>query len=136
MRTIRYIVVHCTATSPKAKVSAIQNYWWRHLGWRNPGYHFIVRADGSVVQLLDISKVSNGVRGYNAESIHISYMGGLAKGGSPLDTRTDEQKQSIERLLKTYKTQFPDAQILGHRDFPGVKKACPSFDAKREYQNL
>jgi N-acetylmuramoyl-L-alanine amidase len=27
----------------------------------------------------------------------------------------------------------PIKQIQGHRDFPKVKKACPSFDAKNEY---
>ena len=26
--------------------------------------------------------------------------------------------------------RYPKAQVLGHRDFPGVAKACPSFDVK------
>ena len=30
----------------------------------------------------------------------------------------------------------PEAQILGHRDLPNVRKDCPCFDAKTEYQNL
>ena len=30
----------------------------------------------------------------------------------------------------------PDAEILGHRDLPWVKKKCPCFDARAEYANL
>lgn len=25
---------------------------------------------------------------------------------------------------------FTAAEVLGHRDFPGVKKECPSFDVR------
>ena len=39
-------------------------------------------------------------------------------------------------LLKKLKKQFPKAIIQGHRDFPDVKKACPSFNAKEEYKHL
>jgi N-acetylmuramoyl-L-alanine amidase len=31
---------------------------------------------------------------------------------------------------------FPNAIIQGHKDFPNVAKACPSFDAKAEYKNI
>jgi len=39
-------------------------------------------------------------------------------------------------LLTKLKKEFPKAIIQGHRDFPNVKKACPSFNAKEEYKNL
>ncbi|MPN07140.1 hypothetical protein SDC9_154406 [bioreactor metagenome] len=136
MRNIEYIAVHCTATQPTAKISDIQNYWKNNLGWKNPGYHFIVRANGEVVQLLDISQPSNGVAGWNSKIINISYVGGIDIKGTPKDTRTPEQKEAILKKLKELKKQFPKAKIQGHRDFPNVKKACPSFDAKSEYKNL
>lgn len=136
MRAIKYIAVHCTATQPDATVSAIQNYWKKHLGWKNPGYHFIVKADGEIVQLLPIEQVSNGVAGFNTQIINISYIGGVDAKGNPKDTRTDAQKSSLLLKLKELKKQFPNAKIQGHRDFPNVKKACPSFDAKTEYQSL
>ncbi len=136
MRTIKHIVIHCTATSPKTKVSSIQNYWKRHLGWRMPGYHFIVLPNGNFERLLDVSQVSNGVKGYNAHAIHISYIGGVSQKGNPLDTRTQAQKATLLQLIKLCKTRHPNAEILGHRDFPGVRKACPSFDAKNEYKHL
>lgn len=128
--------MHCTATSQKTSISAIQSYWRNQLGWKMPGYHFIVLPDGSVVQLLPIEQVSNGVQGFNSVLINIAYLGGIDSKNRPLDNRTAAQKDSILKLLKQYKKMFPSALIQGHRDFPNVKKACPSFDAKKEYQGL
>jgi N-acetylmuramoyl-L-alanine amidase len=136
MRTIKYLVVHCTATSQKTAISSIQTYWKKQLGWKMPGYHFIVKPDGEVVSLLPTEQVSNGVKGFNHESINISYIGGVDPKNIPQDNRTLPQKASLLQLLTTLKQKFPKAIIQGHRDFPNVKKACPSFDAKKEYQNV
>ncbi len=136
MRDIKYIAVHCTATSQKTSISAIQSYWKNQLGWKMPGYHFIVLPNGTAVQLLPIEEVSNGVKGFNSVLINIAYLGGVDAKNNPLDNRTPQQKATLLELLKKYKKQFTKAIIQGHRDFPNVKKACPSFDAKKEYQSL
>lgn len=136
MRTIKYIAVHCTATAQTATVENIQKYWREHLGWQLPGYHFIIKPNGEIAHLLDIEKVSNGVAGFNHEIINISYIGGVDANNVPKDNRTDAQKSSLLKLLKELKTKFPNSIIQGHKDFPNVKKACPSFDAKNEYKNL
>ena len=136
MREIKFLAVHCTATPQTATVSSIQSYWRNVLKWKMPGYHFIIKPDGEVVQLLEIEKVSNGVKGFNSVSINISYIGGVDSQNKPIDNRTEAQKKALLDLLKKLKKQFPKAIIQGHRDFPNVKKACPSFDAKEEYKNL
>lgn len=136
MRTINYIAVHCSATSQTAKVSSIQKYWKEQLGWKNPGYHVIVEADGNAVELLPIEQVSNGVGGYNSQLLNICYIGGVDANNKPTDNRTCEQKITILKYLHKWKKMFPNAKIQGHRDFPNVKKACPSFDAKKEYQSV
>ena len=136
MRKINYIAVHCSATQPNASVEAIKRYWREQLKWRNPGYHFIIKADGEIVQLQDIAYSSNGVAGWNSQIINVCYIGGIDKQGKPKDTRTDAQKKSLLEILTKLKKQFPNAKIQGHRDFPNVKKACPSFDAKTEYSKL
>ena len=133
MRNINYIAIHCTATQPESSIASIQNYWKNNLGWKNPGYHYIIDRFGNVINLLPIELVSNGVQGFNSQTINISYVGGIDKSGKPKDTRTEAQKQSILKLLKELRVKFPKAKIQGHRDFPNVKKACPSFDAKKEY---
>lgn len=131
MRDIKNIVVHCTATKPTASVYSIQTYWKKVLGWRNPGYHWLIKPNGNAVQLLPIEQISNGVAGHNKDSIHISYIGGIDEKGRAKDTRTDKQKETLYELVLQYKRMFPSARVLGHRDFPGVTKECPSFDVRQ-----
>jgi N-acetylmuramoyl-L-alanine amidase len=136
MRTITHIVVHCSATGQDAKVEAIQRYWKQNLGWKSPGYHYIIEADGKETQLLTIAQPSNGVKGFNKSIINVCYIGGVNKLGKAADNRTDAQKRQLMTRLKALKTMFPQAIIQGHKDFPNVAKACPSFDAKTEYKNI
>ena len=127
MRTIKYIAVHCTATSQDAKVESILAYWKRK-GWKNAGYHYLIDKHGEIHKLQPEEKISNGVRGYNSVTINVCYIGGKYK-----DDRTDMQKAIMLGLLKDLKARYPDAIIQGHRDFPNVKKSCPRFNAKDEY---
>lgn len=130
MRKIDYIVLHCTATPINTSVQSILNYWKNNLKWRNPGYHYLIEQSGMVHELLPIDKVSNGVAGYNSNSIHISYIGGVDKNGKGIDNRSSKQILEQIRLIIQLKEQFPNARIQGHRDFPNVAKACPSFDTR------
>ena len=135
MRAITHIVVHCTATPQTTTVASIQRYWRDNLKWRSPGYHFLIEANGTVNNLQPITLPSNGVAGHNANSIHVSYIGGV-NGQRAVDNRTDAQKTALLTILRDLKKQFPNAIIQGHRDFPRVAKACPSFDARKEYATL
>jgi N-acetylmuramoyl-L-alanine amidase len=130
MRTIKYIVVHCTATPPETTIESIKNYWKQNLGWRNPGYHYIIKRNGDIVNLFPEDKVSNGVKGYNKNSVHISYIGGVDKNNTAVDNRTPAQVHAMFNKLVELSEKYPNATILGHRDFPGVTKMCPSFDVK------
>ena len=130
-RNIKFIVVHCTATQPNATVEAIRRYWKEVRGWGDiPGYHYLLQRDGEFIQLLAEEVQSNGVYGHNAESINLSYIGGIDKDGKPEDNRTDAQKHAMFDKIVELTEKYPAAQVLGHRDFPGVTKACPSFDVR------
>ena len=132
MRAIKYIVLHCTATPLTTTIESLKEHW-KQLGWKTGGYHFVIKPTGEIVNLLDIEKVSNGVAGYNAHSIHISYIGGVdtsTANWKPIDNRTEAQKIAQMELVKELWEQFPNAIVQGHRDFPNVAKACPSFDVK------
>jgi N-acetylmuramoyl-L-alanine amidase len=135
MRTINHLVVHCTATPQTTTVQSIQRYWRENLKWKSPGYHFLIEANGTVHNLQPITLPSNGVAGHNANSIHVSYIGGV-NGQRAVDNRTEAQKTALLTILRDLKKQFPRAIIQGHRDFPRVAKACPSFDARTEYATL
>ncbi|MBC8053743.1 MAG: N-acetylmuramoyl-L-alanine amidase [Sphingobacteriaceae bacterium] len=127
MRKIDYIVLHCTASPQSQTVESIKQYWKKVLGWKKPGYHYIIRPDGIAINLLPIEEVSNGVAGFNSNSIHISNIGGVDAKGNPVDNRTSGQIITTIELLTVFKKKFPSAKIKGHNEFPGVKKACPSF---------
>lgn len=149
MRKIKYIAVHCTAGSQKQTTNDLV-LEFKKKGWKNPGYHYVVTADGVIHQLLDERKVSNGVKGYNSVSINVAYTGGVnvENGMKPVDNRTSAQKKSLRQLLKMLHKTYPNAIIQGHRDFSPDKngngkidkweriKECPCFDAKIEYERL
>lgn len=144
MRKIERIFVHCTASSQRTTVSGILAEF-RQKGWHYPGYHYIVSPDGSVTQLLDENIPSNGVKGYNATSVNVAYIGGIRKESGkivPVDNRTQEQKAALRELLGKLRQKYPDARIMGHRSIWGEltpqkwKKSCPCFNAVEEYKDI
>ena len=138
MRDITHIVIHCTAT-PEGRPHTVTDIrrWHKAKGWRDCGYHWVVRLDGTTEPGRAESQVGAHVEGQNAHSIGVVYVGGIDKDTfKAKDTRTPEQKAALLNLLKDLKSRYPKARILGHRDFPSVAKACPSFGAEVEYANL
>lgn len=141
MRKIDHIVVHCTGTTPDATLEGMKMHW-KSLGWKNPGYHVVIRKDGNVVILADSDDIVNGVKGYNVKSLHVAYIGGLEKHGRPGCTLTEDQKKSLAVVLLQWAKKYPDAKIVGHRDLsPDIDgdgrievcewlKQCPCFDVK------
>lgn len=136
MREIKYIVIHCSATGHNTKIENIKKYWKETLGWKAPGYHFIIEANGDITKLQPESLPANGVAGYNSMSVHVCYIGGVDEKMKPVDNRTLAQKAALIGMIKELKIRYPKAVILGHRDFPNVKKDCPCFDARSEYSRL
>ena len=136
MRKINAIIVHCAAT-PEGKDFTVQQIdgWHRQRGFRCIGYHYVIYRDGSVHSGRPESLVGAHCTGHNSNSIGVCYIGGCASDGkTPKDTRTDAQKASLLKLLRELKAKYPVAAIHGHRDF--ANKACPSFDATKEYKDL
>ncbi len=136
MRTINLIVVHCSATrcDRPFPVTALIRCHADRFGFT--GYHYYITRDGTTYQTRHEQLIGAHAKDYNRNSLGICYEGGLDEQGKPTDTRTKAQKQSLLKLLKRLKKEHPHAQILGHRDLPNVKKACPCFDAKSEYSQL
>ncbi len=138
-REIRFLVVHCTATSPDTKIQDIRRYWKQELGWKKPAYHYIILRNGEIVTLQKEHRLANGVKDFNARSIHIAYIGGINENNEPDDNRTEEQLFSMFHLLMDLTEKYPFAKLMGHRDFPNVARACPSFDVDtwwKQYKKL
>ena len=136
-RNIKEIIVHCSAT-PEGRDFTVADIRRCHVverGFSDIGYHYVIYRDGSIHTGRDESIIGAHCTGHNANSIGVCYIGGCASDGkTPKDTRTAQQKQSLVKLLKELKTKYPQASIHGHRDFSS--KACPSFDATKEYSSI
>ena len=116
MRPVDTIVIHCSATPAGRDVGAEDiRRWHRAQGWRDIGYHWVVRLDGTVEPGRDESQPGAHVAGH-----------------TPADTRTEAQKASLRALVARLRSRYPAARVVGHRDLD-PSKACPSFDAKKEY---
>ena len=152
MRPITKIILHCSASLEGIDLTGndIRSMHTNPVrlggrGWKNPGYHYVVRLDGKVEQILPIEQIANGVKGHNAESVHICYVGGLRsvnrEQGSvnnghpvktvPANTMTDAQRNAIRALLHELRAKFPNATLHGHREF--AAKACPCFEVRQEF---
>ena len=136
MRKINYIVVHCSATREGCTLtSEALEAEHRRRGFRTTGYHYYIRRDGTVLGTRSLELPGAHCRGHNKYSIGICYEGGLDADCCPKDTRTLEQRGSLLALLRELRRQFPKALIVGHHDL-NPAKACPCFDAEREYRGL
>ena len=130
MREIDMIVIHCSASRCDRDYSFESlDRDHRSRGWNGCGYHRYITKDGTVHVGRPYEQVGAHVGPkFNPHSIGICYEGGLNAKGQFADTRTEAQKRSMEALIHELKTRFPKARILGHRDLPGVRKACPCYD--------
>lgn len=136
MRKINEIIIHCAATR-EGRDFTVEDItrWHKARGFATIGYHYVIYRDGSIHEGRPLEQIGAHCVGHNKHSIGICYIGGCASDGkTPKDTRTSEQKEALLSLLRRLKARFPNATIHGHRDF--AAKACPSFDAFREYRQL
>lgn len=135
-RNIKEIIVHCAAT-PEGKNFTVEQIRQMHLArnFNDIGYHYVIYLDGSIHKGRDESISGAHCTGHNTISIGVCYIGGCTTDGkTPKDTRTPAQKAALIKLLKELKVKYPMAKIYSHRDF--ANKACPSFDATKEFANL
>lgn len=141
------LVIHCTATPPRREVSVAELDSWHKKEKFEPyvtpdgrsvyaGYHILVHLDGSYERIRpDLHRGQHCPQeNMNNRGIGICYVGGVDNNGKPCDTRTDAQRRTLLTLVRTYRERYPGIDVIGHRDVPGVRKACPSFDVRSEYR--
>ena len=125
-----FIAIHCSATANQNFGAADIDKWHRKNGWACIGYHYVIRRDGTVEEGREESVIGAHVADWNAVSLGICMVGGVSADDytKAQNNFTKEQFASLKELLVDLKIRYPNAKIQGHRDFPNVKKACPSFD--------
>lgn len=129
MQPIKFLTIHCAATPEGRAVTADQISQWDRARFNQVSYHWVIELDGSMHRTLADDVKGAHVAKNNTGNIGICYIGGVSADGSKAkDTRTPAQKRSLRTLIRTYQERYPGIVVRGHRDWPNVNKACPSFD--------
>lgn len=149
MKKLKYLVIHCSDTPEGRNNKAEDIKAWHTAkppvghGWRKPGYSEVVELDGTLVNINDYNndgwvqadEVTNGAKGYNAESRHICYVGGQDRYGKAKDTRTSEQQLTLQNYCIKLFLENPEIEVIGHNDL-NKAKSCPNFDVKKWWTNV
>ena len=132
MRTIKEIIIHCSATleGRNYTVSDI-DHWHKARGFNMIGYHYVIYLDGTVHEGRPVSLPGAHCKGHNEHSIGICYIGGYdADTFEPKDTRTPQQRKAMLELIKKLKKRYPGVTIHGHNEYSD--KACPCFNVSTQ----
>lgn len=131
MLPIRHLTIHCSATPEGRNVEPPTIAAWDRAKFGQESYHWIITLDGAMHRRLRDDQKGAHVGGHNLHNVGVCYVGGMDKlMHRARDTRTEAQKKALMTLIRTYRARYPGIKILGHRDWPGVKKECPSFDVE------
>lgn len=128
-----FIAVHCSATRPSQQIDVDDmRKWHKAKGWSDVGYHYVITRAGRVQKGREEDRVGAHVEGFNGRSIGICLVGGVSEEDftKPENNFTPLQMTALRNLLEQLAKRYPGAVVQGHRDFPNVKKACPSFDVR------
>jgi len=94
MRELKYIVLHCSATPVSMDVGVAEiRKWHKAKGWKDVGYHFVIKLSGKLEYGRPLQQIGSHVLGYNRASVGICYVGGhgrqKGKGYHEPETRKD-----------------------------------------------
>jgi N-acetylmuramoyl-L-alanine amidase len=138
-KSTAWIAIHCSATRPAMDIGAREIRQWHMqprnkggLGAKDIGYHFVIRRNGLVEKGRAVDVAGAHVAGFNATSVGVCLVGGVNQADfrKAENNFTPAQWVSLRALVAGLVQRYPRAKVRGHRDFPDVAKACPSFDAR------
>ena len=129
MRSLTEIIVHCAATKPSMDIGAewIRKIHINEKKYRDIGYHFVIRRNGSQEDGRPIDQIGAHCEGHNTGTIGICMAGGISETGRPENNFTPEQFQSVQMLIGYLKERYPTIiKLSGHNDY--ANRACPCFN--------
>jgi len=120
MRRIEEHIIHCS-DSEFGDVIEIR-HWHRQRGWRDVGYHFVIRRDGEIELGRLLPEVGAHCKGRNTHSIGTCLIGKTSFMPAQFNT--------LRRLHSALLAQFPGLTVAGHRDY-NSGKTCPNFNVQQ-----
>lgn len=120
-KNIKILVVHCSDTEDNQDLSAVDIHKMHiDFGWEGIGYHKVIKRSGKIENGRPEYWVGAHVKGQNKTSLGVCLIG--------RNHFTKRQFNSLEKILKKWKLEYPYAQIMGHCDTGNTEKTCPNFD--------
>jgi N-acetylmuramoyl-L-alanine amidase len=120
-----YIIVHHEDSAGDVGAATVHQQH-HNLGWAGIGYHYVIRYDGTIERGRPRDAIGAHAQGLNYCSVGIAFAGNC-QDNEP----TAEQLEVLPRLLADLKDNWPDAQIIGHREVaeiasnPNLATDCP-----------
>lgn len=128
-----WLVVHCTGTSKDEDIGVAElRHSHMQAGCGDVAYQYVIRRDGTLETGRPEDAVGAHSPGFNHHSIAVALVGGRAKRArKPEANFTPSQYVTLEKLIGRITAKWPDIEVLGYRDLPGVNgNANPSFDVR------
>lgn len=129
-KTIKYLVVHCSASNlPSHDNAATIDAWHKERGFKGIGYHYFIRRDGTLETgrpldddpVLEREEIGAHTLGVNTGSI------GVCLSGIDINDFTAAQFKTLEDLINELLSKGIKFEVTGHNFFTD-KKDCPCFD--------
>lgn len=127
-KNIKLLVVHCSDTE-NTKNFLASDIHKMHLkfNWNGIGYHKVILRSGIIENGRPEYWVGAHVKGKNNISLGVCLIG--------RDKFTKKQFESLEKILLKWKSNYPQAKIVGHCDTGDTQKTCPNFDVIKWSKN-
>lgn len=128
LKDIKLLVVHCSDSDDSKTLSAFDIHKM-HLkfGWNGIGYHKVINRSGKIENGRPEYWIGAHVKGKNNISLGVCLIG--------RNKFTIKQFISLEKVLRKWKSLYPKAKIVGHRDTGNTDKTCPNFDVIKWSKN-
>jgi N-acetylmuramoyl-L-alanine amidase len=132
---LKYLIIHSTYTKEGDDIEINEN--------TNHSYSDIIHTNGDIESLLNNSRKNRtdswdlryNNKDINTISRHIAYVGGLNKDNTNAkDTRTLEQKETLEIYIKYMIKRHPNLIIAGYNQFK--EKSSPGFNVGKWLQEI
>lgn len=133
---IHTIVIHYSATYPDQDMTRDDiDRMHKRRGFREIGYHWFIRRDGTLEEGRPEGTLGAHVRGHNSGTIGICFAGGLERATGPdlgVWNPTQEQEETMLRLIADIQKRWPSAKkVVGHRNLGATQ--CPGRDDVAEW---
>lgn len=140
MKTTRYVdtlIIHCADTYPDMNIGVkeIRDWHVKERGWRDIGYHFVIRRDGVIEKGRPLDYIGAHVKGHNKGSIGVCLVGGRGKDDKPKNNFTAPQWISLDIIIGQFLKEYPRGKIHGHNEFE-KGKTCPNFDVQKYLEKI